>query len=152
MTAHGELASRMRLALARLYRELKLVNPGALALGEWSALAAIERAGSIRNSDLAGVERVSAPTMTRIVANLESQGLVTRRGDPADRRSSFIALSPVGAARLEWARGLAANALAEWLTTMPAELIAQLEATLPVLERLADSAESYSESAFFAVP
>lgn len=151
-SAHGELASRLRIALSRLYRELTHNNPGELALGEWSALVAIDNAGSMRNTELAAAERVSQPTMTRIVANLEAEGLVTKRTDPEDRRSANIRLSPAGSARLEWARGLAVAALARWIATMPAELVAQVEELLPVLEQLADSAESYSASTRFVEP
>ena len=43
-------------------------------------------------------------------------------------------------------------ALAEWVATMPTELVTQLEALLPVLERLAASAEGYTDSSFFVVP
>jgi DNA-binding MarR family transcriptional regulator len=135
---HGETAVRLRLAIARLFRQLKRSNPGDLTLSQWSALAAIGEAGAIRNSDLAAVENTSAPSMTRVVASLEEAGMVSRRPDPNDRRSSFVVVSALGAARLEWARGLAAESLLARLSKLPPDALAQVETALQVLEQLAD--------------
>jgi DNA-binding MarR family transcriptional regulator len=140
LSTHGETASRLRLAIARLFRQLKQSNPGELTLSEWSALAAIDEAGMIRNTALAAAENVSPATATRIVASLETEGLITRTPDRTDRRSHFIALSAAGRARLEWARGIAASSLASQLAAMPAEIVSQIEAMLPLLELLADTA------------
>ena len=46
------------------------------------------RSGSVRLGDLAAAERVTSPTLTKIVANLEAAGLVHRSADPDDRRAA----------------------------------------------------------------
>jgi DNA-binding MarR family transcriptional regulator len=46
--------------------------------------------------ELAGIERVSPPSMTRTVATLVELGLVTRQADPMDGRQVFISLTPRG--------------------------------------------------------
>jgi DNA-binding MarR family transcriptional regulator len=76
--------------------------------------------------------------MTRVVASLEEAGMVSRRPDPNDRRSSFVVVSALGAARLEWARGLAAESLLARLSKLPPDGLAQVETALQVLEQLAD--------------
>src|SRR5918994_3154649 len=52
-----------------------------------SALSVLVFAGPMRLSDLARIEQVKAPTMTKIVAGLEIRGLVRRRADAEDRRA-----------------------------------------------------------------
>src|SRR5882757_5004339 len=83
------LASGLRLAVARLARRMRQegmsegddVSPSRLA-----ALATIEARGPITLGELAAAERVRPPTMTRIVAYLDDQGLVIREPHPDDRR------------------------------------------------------------------
>ena len=55
-----------------------------------SALVSISRHAPVRPGDLAGIEGVAAPTLTRIVAWLEQEQLVERRDDPLDGRSSLL--------------------------------------------------------------
>ena len=61
-----------------------------------SALATIDNHGPLTPSELATRERVQRPTATR----LEEAGLITRTPDPADRRSTLVAITPAGAALL----------------------------------------------------
>jgi DNA-binding MarR family transcriptional regulator len=61
-----------------------------------AALATIERHGPLTPSELALRERVQRPTVTRVLARLEEAGLVSRAGDPTDRRSSLVSASPEG--------------------------------------------------------
>jgi len=54
--------------------------------------------------ELAEIERVSPPSMTRTVATLVERGLVTRQDDPLDGRQVFISLTPEGASLLRETR------------------------------------------------
>ena len=47
-----------------------------------SALATIDRAGPLTSSELAKAERIKRPTVSRLLARLEEEGLVTRTPDP----------------------------------------------------------------------
>jgi DNA-binding MarR family transcriptional regulator len=47
-------------------------------------------------SDLRERLRVSGPTVTQWVQELEAEGFLWKTGDPADRRQVFVALSPAG--------------------------------------------------------
>src|ERR671918_2163462 len=96
----SELASRLRLAIARTARRLRQEAGTDLGPASTSALATIERHGPLTPSELAEHERVRRPTATRIVARLEEAGLVERASDPSDGRMSLVSASADGRALL----------------------------------------------------
>jgi len=49
------------------------------------------RCGPMRLGDLAAREQVAVPTMSRVIAGLESAGYVQRDADPADGRARLLA-------------------------------------------------------------
>jgi DNA-binding MarR family transcriptional regulator len=135
-----DLPTHLRLAVMRLSRRLRhesmtdRVSPSMLA-----ALSTIERHGPapITIGDLAAAEQVSPPSMTRTVANLEEQALVTRQVDAADRRVVRLAITPDGARTLSEIRTRKQAFLAERLDRLSAADRATLAAAVPVLEHLA---------------
>jgi DNA-binding MarR family transcriptional regulator len=58
--------------------------------GRLSALSVLVFAGPQRLTDLARLEQVKAPTMTKIVAGLEADGLARRRADAGDARVARV--------------------------------------------------------------
>lgn len=56
--------------------------------------------GKSRATQLADRLGVSAPVLSRHIAELEEQGFVVRRPDPLDGRAQLIALSPSGIEKL----------------------------------------------------
>lgn len=56
--------------------------------------------GESRATSLAERLGVSAPVLSRHIADLEEHGLVVRRQDPDDGRAQLVALTPLGADRL----------------------------------------------------
>ena len=103
-TLDTELASRLRFALARSARRLRQEAGTGLSPSLTAALATVERCGPLTPSELAAAERVRRPTVTRMLGHLEDDGLITRTPDPADRRSTLVAITPAGAALLADAR------------------------------------------------
>ena len=99
-TSDTELASRLRFALARSARRLRQEAGTGLSPSLTAALATVERSGPLTPSELAAAERVRRPTITRVLTRLEEAGLITRTPDPADRRSTLVAITPAGAALL----------------------------------------------------
>ena len=59
-------------------------------------LDTLRRAGPLSVGELQRRVRVSSGGATYLVSRLEARGLVERRGDPADRRARFAALTPAG--------------------------------------------------------
>jgi len=104
--------------------------------GLTAALAAIDRHGPVTLGALADHEQVAPPSVSRVVAKIEADGLVTRQPDPADRRVTKVALTPKGRALLSASR----RRKTEWLTTRLEDLgpepRARLAEVLDILEAL----------------
>jgi DNA-binding MarR family transcriptional regulator len=133
----AELASALRLALLRTARRLRSqrVNT-AVTLSQLSALATVCKCGPLSAGEIAAIERVQPPSMTKILASLESAGWVQRSSHPDDRRQSIIEITPAGRdllaeetrARDEW--------LAKRLVEFSAEDLRKLGEAVEVLDRL----------------
>jgi len=86
--------------------------------------------------ELAAIEQVKPPTMTRLVSALEAQGLVARASDPDDGRVTRIRATPRGQTLLARGRAARVAALAAELRSLtPAERDV-LTAAVAVLERV----------------
>jgi DNA-binding MarR family transcriptional regulator len=133
---YGETAARLRVAVARLARQLRQTSPGGLSPSQWSALVSIDDNQSLRIGDLAEREGVSAPTATRLVASLEEVGLLSRTTDPADRRTAYVSLTDEGRSKLDWARQAASASLADRIEALPPEDYDKLVDLIPLLESL----------------
>ena len=131
-----DLARALSFAIGRANRRMLAAGEG-LGQGHLNALATVFRVGSIRPGDLAQREFVSAPTMTRTLRELEERGLVSRIGDPDDRRSVIITVTEQGEHEVLRARSARADILAGLIAKLgPADQRALTEA-LPALEHLA---------------
>ena len=99
-TSDAELATQLRFALARSARRLRQEAGTGLSPSLTAALATVERCGPLTPSELADAERVRRPTVTRMLGHLADAGLISRTPDPADGRSTLVAITPAGAALL----------------------------------------------------
>jgi len=131
------LAADLRVAVARLARRLRQQTGTDLTASLLSALWSIERLEPVTLGDLAVAERVQPPTLTRIAARLEEEGLVVRRTDTNDRRVTIVQLSPDGRRLLERTRTRRTAYLTKRLRGLDPEDLATLERAAPILERLA---------------
>ena len=136
-TQPGLLGSQLRLAILRLSRRLRQESVGDITPSQLSALTAVERHGEVTLGELAAIERIAPPSMTRIASRLEEDGLVERHVDPADRRVARLAVSPSGHELLETIRNRRDAYLAARLQGFTAEERAILERAVPILEKLA---------------
>jgi len=107
----GPLASELRVVLGHLIRRLRTEHRFSLSQG--SVLGRLDREGPQSTSKLASAERVRPQSMGQTVAELESQGLVARRPDPADGRSALLELTEAGRTELREDRGRREGWLAE---------------------------------------
>jgi DNA-binding MarR family transcriptional regulator len=101
-----------------------------------AALATIERHGPLTPSELARIERVKRPTVTRTLGCLEREGLVERTPDPADGRSSLVSVNAAGRERLRRLRGRKNAYLAKRMRDLPATEIETLERAAEILEQM----------------
>jgi DNA-binding MarR family transcriptional regulator len=96
-TQASELAVLLRDAIIRLNRRVRQARPvGDLTATQLSALASLELAGALTPRELADIERVQPPTMTKIVAKLEDRGLIQRTPHPSDGRQVILAATEAG--------------------------------------------------------
>ena len=91
-----EMAAHLRVTNTRLHRQLRREAGVVLTPSQGSALAAIERHGKLTLGALAEHEGVAPPSITKIVAVLEEDGLVSRAPDAADRRVTYVQATKKG--------------------------------------------------------
>lgn len=90
-------AATVRRAVNRLGRRLRAERlPDALPVGRLGALALLYRSGSSTPGAMAAALRVQPQSLTRTLAALEADGLVTRSRNAADGRQALIELTPHG--------------------------------------------------------
>ncbi len=131
-------ADRIRLAEALYSLGATVVRrvPRDLSLTAVSTLAALERTGPRRVTELAVLQGVSQPSMTSLVSGLERGGLVERRSDPTDGRAALVALTASGTATLRQRRRAGTESVAELLDQLEEGETEDLLALLPLLDRL----------------
>jgi DNA-binding MarR family transcriptional regulator len=95
-----DLASDLRIACQRVSRRVRFESSSELAPHLVSALANLRR-GPLTPGELAEIERISAPSMTRTINCLVERGLVSRGDHPSDGRSKVLTLTADGEAVLD---------------------------------------------------
>ncbi|MGN6599998.1 MAG: MarR family winged helix-turn-helix transcriptional regulator [Actinomycetes bacterium] len=126
------------LALARLTRTLRREGPSDLPLGQLSSLSSLVATGPLRAADLAARESVAAPTLSRILAALESAGLVERETNPNDARSVLVRASAAGEETVREVRASRTRRLAERLARLDPDQREALIAAIPALLALTE--------------
>ncbi|GLK17778.1 MULTISPECIES: MarR family winged helix-turn-helix transcriptional regulator [Herbiconiux] len=142
MTNHAgsdraEIAARLAVAVGRLNRRIR--PAGELTPGQVSALSIIVRQGPIRPGDIARAERVAAPTITRLLTELENRALITRSADPDDGRSFFVSATEAGTVAIATARRQRAERVLALFDELDTDQIERLGEALDALELVADS-------------
>lgn len=132
-----DVAERLHSASIRLLRAVRVADEETgLSAPRLSALSVLVFGGPQSLTALARAEQVSKPTMSKLVADLEAEGLATKRADAADARGLKIEVTAKGRAlmlegrrrRLEVLRGKleAASASERKLLAEAAELMLRL--------------------------
>jgi DNA-binding MarR family transcriptional regulator len=135
----ADAAAQLRLGIVRTARRLRqeaAAEATGLTPTSTSALATIERHGPLTPSELARLERVQRPTVTRTLGCLEREGLVERTPDPSDGRSALVAVNAAGRERLRRLRGRKNAYLARRMRGLSAEEVETLERAAEILERM----------------
>jgi len=133
-----QLASRLRLAVMRLARVLRQKAQDPITPSQLSALVSVERDGPVTLGELATLESVQPPTMTRIVAAVEEQGLVQREVDSDDRRISRVHITASGRRLLERNRSRKTAYLASRMRGLNADELDVLARAAGLLERMTE--------------
>jgi len=136
-TSSVALASDLRIAVMRLARRLRAERADLdLTMTQLATLASLERHGPMTPGALAGIERVRPPSMTRILAGLETRGLVLRAPHETDGRQVVVQVTEQAREMLRADRKRREAWLAQRLATLTPDDRKSLSDVIPVLEQL----------------
>jgi DNA-binding MarR family transcriptional regulator len=130
-----EVASTLLGRASRVTRLLLRSGPRDMTRTEIGVLSSLAER-SCRVTDLAEIEAVAQPTMTKVVDRLEARGLVARQRDPDDGRVVLVSISPEGEQRLEAARSHVRSLLRRHLLDLDDDDLAALVLAGEVLEQV----------------
>jgi DNA-binding MarR family transcriptional regulator len=134
-----ELADRLHSAaihlLRRVRKEDEVTGEGPARL---SALSVLVFAGEKTLGELAAIEQVRPPTMSRIVSGLKASGLIAIRQDARDARRMCIRATSKGITLLRAAREKRIASLAAQLLKLSARDLAKLQDAAEVLRHVLD--------------
>lgn len=131
-------ADRLHSAAIHLLRSLRVHDPASgLSAARLSALSVVVFAGPMPLGKLAAAEQLRAPTMSRLVGELEARGLVRRRRDPKDGRVRLVEATAKGRRVLDEGRGRRVEALAEKLAGLTEDERRILGRAAALLEQVA---------------
>lgn len=135
--------SALRLAVLRLSRRLRQESTGDAEVtpSQMSALTVLSNHGEMTLGELAAIERIAPPSMTRIAARLEEKGYLERRPDDADRRVARVAVTDRGESLLRERRELGDAFVTSRLAGLSDDDREVLARAVPILERLAGAPE-----------
>jgi DNA-binding MarR family transcriptional regulator len=132
-----ELAARVHSAALHLLRRLAQDDRATgVSAPRLSALSVLVFGGSRTIGELAGLEGVTPPTMTRLVAAMVADGLVERLEDPADRRVVRVQASATGRSLLLAGRDRRVSTLAAMIKTLTPKERRRLDAAAATVERM----------------
>ncbi len=97
----------------------------------WRTLGILESDGPMRVGELAAASRVTQPGMTRVLATMVEEELVSRIADVVDSRAWLIRITPKGSAELDAWREQLGTALLPWFHDLD-------EGEWAILERAAE--------------
>jgi len=118
----SEVADRLHSSAVRLLRRLRRQDAASGLTGpQASALSVLVFGGAMNLGILAAAEQVKPPTMSRLVKDMEANGLVLREPDPYDARGVILAATEKGRAMFDRARELRLDALRRAIAIMSDE-------------------------------
>ena len=132
------LANRLRPVLLKLNRHLRReIHSLGVTGGQVSLLVAIRQHPQIGVRELAALERMSAPGMSKYVARLEEAGLVAR-GEAPDRRRVGLTLTAEGERVLRSVKSRRTAWLAARLKGLSRDELEAVERAIEPLQELID--------------
>lgn len=134
----GTDAPDLRIAVMRLARRLRNERASdAMTPSQMAVLATLLREGPMTPGDLAVVERVQPPSMTRILQALQQQDLVERMPHPSDRRQVLFSATRKAEEIVERDRLRRDQWLLHRLEALSPHDLTAIERAIPILNRLA---------------
>lgn len=137
-----DTAMHLHSAALRLLRAVRTADAETgVSAPKLSALSVLTFGGAMSLSALAKAEQVRAPTMSKLVADLEAEGLVAKRADKMDKRGVRVEVTAKGRALMEEGRKKRLALLTKRLTRLSAAERAELHKAADLMLRLASPDE-----------
>jgi DNA-binding MarR family transcriptional regulator len=134
---HARVADALHSAAIRLLRRLRREDErSGLSAAKLSALSVLVFGGPMRLTDLARAEQVRPPTMTRLVAAMQDEGLLKRRGDEADARAVRLEPTPRGRRLMQEGKRRRVERLAAAVSRLPDDQVDLLERAAAIIATL----------------
>src|SRR3954453_8341838 len=135
----SERAAHLRTAIVRTARRLRqeaAAETSGLPPTSGAGGGKMEPQGPLTPREIAEIERVKRPTITRTLGCLEREGLIDRSPDPEDRRSALVSVNRAGRERLRRLRKRKNAYLARRMRDLSDEEVETLERAAEILERM----------------
>ncbi len=130
-----EVADRLHSAAIRLLRRVRREDEATGLTGaRLSALSVVVFGGPLTVGQLAAAEQVRSPTASKLVAELEALGLVTRETSATDRRVTEVRATARGRWMLQAGRRRRVAVLSARLGRVGADDLATLDRAAEILE------------------
>jgi DNA-binding MarR family transcriptional regulator len=130
-------ADRLHSAAIHLLRRVRREDAiMAEAPARLSALSVLVFGGPMSLGDLAAAEQVKPPTMSRVVAGLERNGLVQRFADFSDARRVRLCATVKGVKLMKRGRRRRIQSLVQNLKTLPTDELEVVRHAVQILERV----------------
>ena len=130
----------MRVAIARLARQLRQQAGASLSPTLQSVLASIAVRGPLTLGELAAREQVAPPAVTQLLGKLDDLGLIERVRDTSDRRVTLVSLTAEGRRQFDESRTRRTAWLVERLAYLDRDAVGDLERAVVLLEAMAEPA------------
>jgi DNA-binding MarR family transcriptional regulator len=134
----SELLSDLVSVTSRLTRIAAQATGESTSPATWRTLGVLSSFGPMRLGELAKQSRVSQPTMTKIVANLNEVEWIRRIADVDDARAWQIALAPKGIRALDEWRDRLGSALAPLFADLDHEELDVISRAVDLLHECTD--------------
>ena len=140
MPTSPALAGDLRTAVMQAARRIRSER-GEVGLSDpqYTVLVWLTKKGPLTPGQLADLERIQPPSMTRTVNGLVELGLVAKDEHPTDGRQVVVSLTEAGTAEIRETRRRRDAWLAQHLSTMTPDERATLATAAELLRRIAAS-------------
>lgn len=130
------LASDVRIACQHVSRRVRFDNSHEIPPHHFSVLAKLSMGVADTAGELARIEEVSAPSMTRTVNGLVDAGLVARTPDPDDGRRHLLALTQAGTEMVQRTRASRDDWMVRRLQALSPDELSVLREATDILQKV----------------
>jgi DNA-binding MarR family transcriptional regulator len=146
-TQNALAAADIRQGVTRLSRRLRGERPpGGLSSSKLSALSHLLRNSPATASEVAAADHQQPQSLTRVLAELERDRLITRTRDEHDRRQSLLAITEAGRQALRSDMTQRDDWLASALTSLTETERELLRLAARLMDRIADATPAKGDS------